>query len=203
MRFIFTLVMSSAPFLALATPGAVDQYDCHRDIATSEYHCHGDSSTAKQNHFLIGVTSINDAWLYSNGPMNVFSGGALEFEAATGFVGLHGSWGYQTHVTGANTYKLYGWDAGLKVGPNISRIGLHPYAEVGYFGTSFSRPNAVAYPLSGLQYGAGLVLNKPTYAIDLRILNRATSELEIMWTSLGAPGTNYYLRAQLGVYLRF
>ena len=188
---------------AQATPGAVDQYDCHRNYQTDKYHCHGSEQNAKQSHSLFGVSSRNDIWLYDNGPLNLFSGGAGEMEFGFNHVALHAGYGYQVHITGDTNYTLTGWDIGVKVGPNISRLGLHPYADIGYFNQSYQILNNPAIRFGGWQYGGGLIWNRNAIAFDLRLLNKTTGNLERIWDNLNGSGLTTHLSMQLGGYLRF
>ena len=198
---IIPLLAGLAP-LCFATPGAVDEYDCHRDFDTGEYHCHGSEDRAKQQHTLIGISSRTDVWRYSDGPMNVFSGAAGELELAFDLLALHGGYAYQIHMTGAEDYNLTGWDIGLKAGPNIARLGLHPYVEAGYFSQNFNLLFGQQLPFSGIQYGVGLIWNRNAMAFDLRLMNKTIDELEQVWTSLGAPGGIMNATGQLGLYFR-
>jgi hypothetical protein len=202
MKKIFLLYLC-LPLGAFATPGAVDQYDCHRDFETNEYHCHGDDASSKQSHVLIGVAVNSDVWTYVNGPYNVFAGARGVAEFATGFIGVHGGWSSQSHLTGTSDYSTYGWDVGLKLGPDISRIGMHPFVEVGYFSQNFAQPSGAAFTYQGLQYGGGFIWNRPKFAVDIKVLSRDTVDLELIWTQLGAPGVSLNLSAQVGGYLRF
>ena len=203
MKFALVLPCAGLVSVCFATPGAVDEYDCHRDYKTNEYHCHGSDNLAKQRHTLMGVSTRNDVWLYSDGPLNAFSGAAAEGEFGIDHVAIHGSYSYQLHVTGSSDYSLSGWDVGLKAGPSIARLGLHPYLDIGYFSQSFNLPFNQTLSFAGLQYGGGLVWNRPTLAMDIRLLNKTTTELAQTWTILGAPGLTANLTAQLGIYFRF
>ncbi len=199
------LLVACVVFLqsAHATPGAVDEYDCHRDYQTNKYHCHGSAQLAKQSHSLFGVTAKSDAWFYDDGPLNLFSGGSGEMEYGFGHLAVHAGYGYQVHVTGYRDYTLSGWDLGLKAGPNIARLGLHPYAEVGYFNQSFQIPNNPEITFDGMQYGAGIIWNRSALAFDFRILNKSTTNLKLIWVDLGGAGLTTHLTSQLGIYLRF
>jgi hypothetical protein len=202
MRFLTTLALW-LPVLAFATPGAVDKYDCHRDFQTNEYHCHGSEDASKQHHVLLGVVLNSDVWTYDDGPFNAFLGASGRVEVARSFFGIYGSWAKQSHITGATNYSIYGWDTGLKLGPSISRVGLHPFVDVGYYALNYELPTGDLYPFQGLQYGAGLAFNQPNLAMDVKLLNRDAAGLKNIWVELGEPGLTYNVSVQLGAYLRF
>ena len=85
---------------ALASPGAVDQYDCHRDTPSSDYHCHGARADAKPSQLQIGVQLAGDQWLWDNGPGNIFAGAALAGEWTFDAFALRGNYGHAMHLNG-------------------------------------------------------------------------------------------------------
>lgn len=197
--FLFLFGLSTTVW---ATPGAVDKYDCHKASDTGEYHCHGSKEQARQFHVLTGVTSTNDFWVYDDGPYSLFSGVAAQLEIGWGSVATYAAYHYQWHATGSADFMIRGWDAGIKAGPGIARVGLHPYALAGYFSNTFDI-NGRLTPYSGTQYGGGLVFNRADSSFDLRVLYRNPQDLRAIWQQLGYPGLIANLNVQLGYHFRF
>lgn len=186
----------------MATPGAIDDFNCHRAQDTGEYHCHGSKAQAKQYHVLIGALISNDLWFYDNGPFNMFSGVGGQLEIAWGPLAAYGAYHYQWHMTGSSDFSIRGWDLGVKAGPDIARLGVHPYAMIGHFSNTFEIRNRFI-PYRGLEYGAGLIANQAKTSIDLRILYRNPQDLRMVWQDLNYPGLTTNLSVQLGFHLRF
>lgn len=186
-----------------ASPGAVDQYDCHRDPQTNLYHCHGSQDQSQQTHVLIGIANVTDIWIYDNGPSNVFSGGSAQLEYANKFIAGYGSYNYQVHVTGNIGYRISGWDLGLKLGPNISRLGIHPYVAAGVNGYRFTLPSETFATYGGFEYGGGVIWNFSGFAMDARVMYRDPSSLADVWTGWGLGGLTTNLASKIGVYARF
>lgn len=201
-RVISALALLYAP-VAFASTGVVDRYDCHRDPQTREYHCHGTPANAKRSHFLLGAISSSDLWLYSNGPFSLFTGAGVQLEMAYDHAAVYGNYSYRVHVTGQDFYENSGWETGIKLGPEIARLGLHPYFTAGYFSHAFILPSQYSYAFQGLQYGAGLVWNHEKTGFDLRVQYRSPGELAAVWQELGAPGLTHDISIQLSANLRF
>jgi hypothetical protein len=201
-RVLLAAALFAAPH-ATASTGVVDRYDCHRDPQTREYHCHGSPENAKRSHVLIGAVSSSDLWLYSNGPYSLFTGAGIQLELAHDFAAVYGNYSFRVHVTGQDFYENSGWEAGIKLGPHISRLGLHPYATAGYFSHAFILPSQYSYDFQGLQYGVGLLWNNEKTGLDLRIQNRNSDALASVWDELGAPGLTHDISIQLSANLRF
>ena len=200
---LFGVSASVVSIACFASPGAVDDYDCHRDFQTNKYHCHGDEQQAKQSHYLFGLSSRTDVWMYDDGPLNLFTGGAGEMEFGFGHLAVHAGYSYQVHVTGYTDYTLSGWDVGLKAGPNIARLGLHPYADVGYYSQGFQIPNNSLEKFTGWQFGGGIIWNRNAFALDWRILKKTTTQLADFWDSIESGGLTQNYATALGLYMRF
>lgn len=202
MRPAVWIAFSLAMPFANATPGAVDQFNCHEDPTSGVYHCHGSEKESKLSHFLVGATFVIDQWLYDDGPANNFGGFGLEGEWSTRYLAAHASYQWQAHLSGESDYSLSGWALGVKAGNNISRLGTHPYVEAGYWTQAFNRPYGENYLLGGYQFGGGFVYNGPRYAADLRVVYKDTADLEAMWRELGYPTNALNLNFQFGMYFR-
>lgn len=185
-----------------ATPGAVDKYNCHRDNA-GNYHCHGDQAQSQLEHITLGIANTTDVWYYDDGPPNIFTGGTASFEYGKNSVTGYASYTYQVHIAGNIKYRLSGWGLGLKVGPNIARLGFHPYAVVGFHGKKFSTPSDNFVSYGGIEYGTGLVWNASNMGIDARILYRDPNALKEVWANWGIGGLTLNLASQIGFYARF
>ena len=185
-----------------ASPGAVDRYGCHRDPSTGDRHCHGSTEEAKRTHVLMGVISTTDAWFYNDGPANIFSGVGAQLEVGWEHIAGYGAYHYEWHLTGSRDFSVRGWDIGAKAGPDIAKLGLHPFVLAGFYSFTFEVPGQLL-PYSGLQYGAGLVLNRPSSAMELKLVYRDPADVEANWQLLGYSGVTATLNAQLGYHFRF
>lgn len=202
--FTFVPMLTFLSQLAFADPGAVDGYDCHNHHETNKYHCHGSERAAKESHFLVGVQAVSHSWLYDDGPPNIFGGAAFGIEYATNSLALYGNFGYQKHLTGDNWFTLNGWDAGIKIGKSISRIGGHPYLTAGWYSQNFYGGPESTLPslFSGYAVGAGYILNLDSFAVDARVQYLDTSDQSIFWSIIGFPADMHGIAAQLGVSIR-
>ncbi|MFT4674661.1 MAG: hypothetical protein ACI9RY_000884 [Reinekea sp.] len=188
---------------ALASPGAVDEYDCHRDTQSRDYHCHGSVADAKQSHLLIGGQFSGDQWLWDNGPGNLFAGAAVAGEWAVDSIAVRGNYSYGVHLNGNHGFALSGWDLNIKVGSGLARLGNHLFAQAGYANRRFIFPDSSAKPFDGFQMGVGWVRVMEKFAVDAVLLYQDPTALEQIWDDLNFPGKLTSYRASLGVYRRF
>ena len=188
---------------ALASPGAVDQYDCHRDTPSSDDHCHGAVADAKPSQLQIGVQLAGDQWLWDNGPGNIFAGTALAGEWTFDAIAVRGNYSYGVHLNGNHGFALSGWDLNIKVGSGLARLGNHLFAQAGYANRRFIFPDSSAKPFDGFQMGVGWVRVMEKFAVDAVLLYQDPTALEQIWDDLNFPGKLTSYRASLGVYRRF
>lgn len=200
-RCVFTLMLT-IPTLVIASPGIVDDYDCHEGGPDNQYHCHGSDDAAKVSHLLIGGTFSADSWHYGNGPMNLFAGVGVAVELANDFVAGYARWASQPHYTGDSGYRLSGWQAGVKLGSGIARIGLHPYGQLGYFSQQYQLVDSRVFDLAGFQFGGGVIQNFKNAAVDFSISYRDPRPAQQIWVDLDAPGLTAHLSTQLTIALR-
>ncbi|WP_411743156.1 hypothetical protein [Reinekea sp.] len=188
---------------AWSSPGAIDQYGCHRDKA-NVYHCHGDLTQAKRIHTLLGVGLKSTNWFYSDGPANIFIGPSLETELAFDAVAIRTGWTYQPLFFAAKDYSLSGWDMGVKIGKGLSRLGKHGFLEVGYFHNQFKQANGNVNLLNGYQLGAGFIFNKENWSFDGKFLFRDASSLSDYWNNeINIPTKVADYSFSIGAYRRF
>jgi hypothetical protein len=189
--------------VAWSSPGAIDQYGCHRDSA-NVYHCHGDFKQAKRIHTLIGVGAKSTTWFYSDGPANFFIGPSLEAELAFDALAVRAGWTYQPLLFAASNYSLSGWDIGVKLGKGLSRIGNHGFLELGYFHNQFNQANGNVNLLNGYQLGVGFILNKENWSFDGKFMFRDATDLRDYWNNeVNIPTEVADYSFSLGVYRRF
>jgi hypothetical protein len=187
---------------AFASPGVVDEYDCH--INAGVYHCHGDEKLAKKVHALLGISSKSTSWFYSDGPANFFIGPSIETELAFSRVALRASWARQPLVFGTNGYLLSGWDVGVKLGKGLSRIGKHGFVELGYYHSDFSLTDSTTTVFNSYQLGIGVILNKEHWSFDGKLLYRDPTPVENYWNDdANIPTSLNQLVFSLGAYRRF
>ncbi|MDN3647658.1 hypothetical protein QWZ13_01895 [Reinekea marina] len=189
--------------VVLASPGAIDRYGCHKD-SSNNYHCHGDLTQAKRIHTLVGLNLGSRIWFYGDGPANFFIGPSLETEVAFDALAVRGGYTLKPLWFGSSGYSLSGWDVGVKLGKGLSRLGKHSFLEVGYFNTPFKRPNKTDVVISGLQFGAGFILNTENWSFDGRITYRDVSKLEEYWNyqeNIPTEAADYTF--SVGMYRRF
>jgi len=188
---------------ALASPGAVDRYDCHRDAETRQYHCHGVLGAAKQSHLLIGGQLANSTWLWGDGPANSFAGPAVTVEWALNSIAARGSYGYNRHLTGDTEFGVSGWDLAIKLGHGLARVGNHLFVQGGYTTQRLNYPDKSFLPFGGIQMGVGWVSVSEKFAFDVTLLYQDPAPLEQLWAELKFSGEVLAFKATLGLYLRF
>jgi hypothetical protein len=203
MKKLLIATLGVAPTLTFASPGAIDQYGCHKDSA-GEYHCHGAANQAKRVHTLLGVSSKITTWFYSDGPANYFIGPAVVAEMAFNSVALRAGWSYRPLMFGASDYSLAGWDVGFKIGKGLSRLGKHGFVELGYFTDNFSQANSQETTLSSYQFGLGFIWNKNNWSYDAKVMFRDAAPASDFWNNVAnVPTSMSDMVFSVGIYRRF
>jgi len=202
--YLFAVFSICLPAFGLATPGSVDKNDCHHGGELKFFHCHGLKKYNKNSHTLIGTSIQSDAWFYGNGPMNLFIGGAVNFEKVHDFLAMYGGLNYLPHVSGDSSFFMTGWNLGIKYSKNLVMPGGHLYGHGGLFHQTFRKPvDDVVEPLFGLLAGAGYQWNFDTISIDGQFTLKSPSPAERMWAEFGAPGLKWHLSSKFAIYYRF
>jgi hypothetical protein len=203
MRRLYIVALFAAPTLVLASPGAIDEYGCHRDSA-KVYHCHGDFKQAKRVHTLLGVSAKSTTWFYADGPANFFIGPSLEAEFALDAIALRVGWAYQPLAFGASGYSLTGWDIGVKLGKGLSRLGRHGFVELGYYHNNFNQADNSVALLNSYQLGAGFIINTNNGSFDGKLIFRDAAPVHDYWNEVANVPTEVGQYAfSMGVYRRF
>lgn len=198
MRFaISTLSALTFGLIAItanADVGVLDRYDCHNHQKTGEYHCHGTVEKAKRGGVILGADTRVQAWASSNG-LFMFAGLAataeynrddLAITASYFFMPLlaNGAEGYDSN----DSIYLSGWEAGIKAGPGVGRLGSKVYGLAGWSfadltSTSDATPSG---SINGYYIGAGFGVNSDTITLDLAATYRDNSDVvDYLTESLG------------------
>jgi len=170
------LAASGLVSLASADVGVLDKYECHDHSETGQYHCHGDADLAKLGGFAVGLDTRAQGWSIGGDELILFAGAAVNTEYSYRWLALTGSYFYlpmvndnDSSVNFDNSIVQRGWEAGLKVGPGVGRLGSKIYATAGWSSAkltdSFDSSNDAS--LSGYYVGAGFGANTRALVFDV------------------------------------
>lgn len=204
-------VASAASSLALADVGVLDKYECHKHSETNKYHCHGPADLAKMGGVIIGADARVQTWMLDSGDPFLFAGAAVNVEYNYNWFAVTGSYFFMPLVTDVSdnnvavddSVYLQGWEAGVKVGPGVGRLGTKFYATAGWSNpdltdTGDSSNDAT---LPGYYVGAGFGANTNTLVFDVVATYRDATEVEAFLVDQGNDDpsvTNFDVRVGAG-----
>jgi len=182
--------------LASADVGVLDKYECHDHSETGQYHCHGDANLAKLGGLIVGLDARAQGWSTGDNELFLFAGAAVNAEYSYRWLALTGSYFYLPLVSGVddssvdfdNSVAQQGWEAGLKVGPGVGRLGSKVYATAGWSSAELSDSGDASNDatLAGYYVGAGFGANTQTLVFD------------VIGTYRDSAAVSDYLAEQLG-----
>jgi hypothetical protein len=159
-----------------ADVGVLDKYECHDHSETGEYHCHGAADLAQLGGFIMGLDARAQGWSTGNDELFVFAGAALNAEYSYRWLALTGSYFYlpmvnddDSDVDFDKSVAQQGWEAGLKVGPGVGRLGSKVYATAGWSSAELTDSGDASNDasLAGYYVGAGFGANTRTLVFDV------------------------------------
>lgn len=199
--------------LAYADVGALDKYECHNDKETGEYHCHGPADLAKLGGFIIGADTRIQGWS-TDDDLFMFAGVALNGEYNYRWFAVTGSYFFMPMVTGLNSDSVdfddtviqQGWEAGIKAGPGVGRLGSKVYVTGGW---SFANITDTGNSdndtsLSGYYVGGGFGYNTQTLVLDVSATYRGSSDVkDYIEEQQGSTSSVLVYDVRLGLGWRF
>jgi hypothetical protein len=178
-----SFVLATAISVANADVGVLDKYECHNHQETNKYHCHGPADLAKLGGFILGADARVQGWSASNGGVYLFAGVAVNAEYAHKWFAVTGSYFLMPMVTSANSEGVdyddsvlqKGWEAGIKVGPGLGRLGSKAYLAAGWSSPDLtdSGDETNNANLAGYYAGAGFGANTNTLVFDVMATYRS------------------------------
>ena len=154
----------------------LDKYECHKHQETNKYHCHGPADLAKMGGLIVGADARTMVWSTAGGILP-FIGIAANAEYNYNWIAVTGSYYYMPMVTDiteddvsvSSAITMQGWQAGVKVGPGVGRLGSKMYLAAGWNSPMITDTENSQYDrtLDGYYVGAGFGVNTNTLAIDV------------------------------------
>lgn len=175
LRTLFVAVTASAATsIAFADVGVLDKYECHKHQQTKEYHCHGPADLAKLGGFIVGADTRIQGWSTGSGDLFLFAGIAANAEYNHKWMAVTGSYFFMPLVTGVdsdtvtvdNSTYQQGWEAGVKVGPGVGRLGSKFYLTAGWSSPALIEDDG-STDLAGYYAGAGFGANSNGLTFDV------------------------------------
>jgi len=161
---------------ASADVGVLDKYECHDHGETGQYHCHGATDLAKLGGLIVGLDARAQGWSIGGDELILFAGAAVNAEYSYRWLALTGSYFYLPMVNNDgssvdfdNSVAQQGWEAGLKVGPGVGRLGSKVYATAGWSRAELTDSGDASNDatLAGYYVGAGFGANTQTLVFDV------------------------------------
>jgi hypothetical protein len=174
---VATLATVGASVTAFADVGVLDKYECHKNQETKKYHCHGPVELAKLGGVIVGADTRIQGWSGADNGLFLFAGVAANIEVNYKWIAATGSYFMMPQVTNADpeninfddSIYLQGWEAGLKFGPGVGRLGSKMYLTAGWSnpvvtdaGDASNNAN-----IAGYYAGAGFGANTQTLVFDV------------------------------------
>lgn len=174
-RIVSLIALTGAASFSLADVGVLDKYDCHKHQQTKQYHCHGDADNAKLGGFIVSAGAGTQIWSVGSNSIYLLAG-----------AGVTGEYTHMWYAVTASYYGKYlltedleanesvlqtGWDAGVKVGPGVGRIGTKNYVLAGWSGSTLTNDsdNTTA-ELGGYYVGVGTGYNWTAMSLDINVV---------------------------------
>lgn len=202
--------LSGLTTLAQADVGVLDKYECHNHGETNKYHCHGSNQLADLGGLILGGGTRAQGWS-TNDDLFVFAGISLNAEYNYRWLAVTTSYSYMPMITGDDatgtdfddTISQHGWDAGIKAGPGVGRLGLKYYLAAGWSITDITDKGDSSNNgrISGYYAGAGFGWNTRALVLDIMATYRDPSSIEDYLDekqSISANVTSADVRATLG-----
>lgn len=207
-RIASLVACSAAASFSLADVGVLDKYDCHKHQQTKQYHCHGDANNAKLGGLIVSAGARTQVWSVGDNSIYLLAG-----------AGVSGEYTHMWYAVTASYYGKYlltedleanesvmqmGWDAGVKVGPGVGRIGTKHYVLAGWSGSTLTNSidNTTA-ELGGYYVGVGTGYNWPAMSLDASVVYNDPTKANEYVESTQSESVAYDIGAQVSLGARF
>lgn len=211
MRFgpsLAVAVALAAGSYTFADVGVLDKYECHDHQQTGEYHCHGPADLAKLGGFIVGADARVQGWSAGNGDLFLFAGIAANAEYNYKWMAVTGSYFYMPLVTDVESGTVndavvqQGWEAGVKLGPGVGRLGSKYYITAGWSSPQLDNEGATS-DLSGYYAGVGFGANTNGLVFDVVATYRDATKAEEFLASEGTDTDVLSFDTRLSLGWRF
>ena len=171
------ILATSAASYSAADVGVLDKYECHNHQQTGKYHCHGPADLAKLGGVIVGADLRVQGWAGDPQGMFLFAGVAANVEYNYKWIAVTGSYFMMPMITNVDsesiTFRdsvyLKGWEAGIKAGPGVGRLGSKFYITAGWSSPDITDTGHAANNanLAGYYSGGGFGANTQTLVFDV------------------------------------
>ena len=206
------LATCAASFSA-ADVGVLDKYECHKHQTTGKYHCHGPADLAKLGGFIASADVRVQGWSGDPNGMFLFAGLAANVEYNYKWFAVTGSYFMMPMITGLDaenitfqdTVSLQGWEAGVKVGPGVGRLGSKVYLAAGWSNPDISDAGDAANNanLAGYYAGAGFGANTQTLVFDVIATYRDATKVSEYLANKGKSSDVFSFDTRVALGWRF
>jgi hypothetical protein len=199
--------MGAASF-TMADVGVLDKYDCHKHQETKKYHCHGDADNAKLGGFIVSAGARTQIWSIDDSSIYLLAGAGVTGEYTHMWYAVtasyYGKYLFTADLEADETVMQSGWDAGVKVGPGVGRLGTKNYLMAGWSGSVLTNSaDDSSTDLGGYYVGIGTGYNWTKMSLDINATyNDATKTNEYVEETQGVSVSND-LGVQISLGARF
>ncbi|MBU2864478.1 hypothetical protein QWZ13_01890 [Reinekea marina] len=207
-RIASLVVLSAATGFSMADVGVLDKYDCHKHQQTKQYHCHGDANNAKLGGLIVSAGARSQVWSVGNNSVYLLAGAGVTGEYTHMWYAVTASYYGKYLLTAdleANESVLQtGWDAGIKVGPGVGRIGTKHYVLAGWSGSTLTNSiDDTTAELGGYYVGVGTGYNWPAMSLDASVVYNDPTTANDYVESTQSESVAYDIGAQVSLGARF
>jgi hypothetical protein len=209
---VASIVFASITSAVQADVGVLDKYECHKHQETKKYHCHGPADLAKMGGVIVGADARTLVWSTAGGILP-FIGVAVNAEYNYNWIAVSSSYYYMPMVTDiteedvsvSSAITLQGWQAGVKVGPGVGRLGSKMFLAAGWNAPTITDSENSQYDrtLAGYYVGAGFGVNTNTLAIDVSANYYDPTKTNTYLIDRGAEADATVVDARVSVGWRF
>ncbi len=207
------LLATSAASYSVADVGVLDKYECHNHQETGKYHCHGPADLAKLGGVIIGADARIQGWSGDPNGMFLFAGVGANVEYNYKWFAVTGSYFVMPMVTNLDAENisfqdsvyLQGWEAGVKVGPGVGRLGSKVYLTAGWSSPDITDTGDAVNNanLAGYYTGVGFGANTQTLVFDVIATYRDSSAVSEYLANQGKESDVINFDTRVAVGWRF
>jgi hypothetical protein len=213
MRFNLAIIVSLISLMGIASfsaadVGVLDKYDCHKHQQTNQYHCHGNADNAKLGGLIISAGGRSQVWSIGDNSVYLLGGAGVTAEYSHMWYAVTASY-YAKYLMTADletneSVLQKGWDAGIKLGSGVGRVGTKKYLMAGWSSSTLtnSSDNTTA-DLGGYYVGVGTGYNWPTMSLDVNVVYNDPTKANAYVESEQSETVSYDLGAQVSLGARF
>lgn len=179
---VMTTTLGLASAISFADVGELDKYDCHKHQETRKYHCHGSTDLAKMGGLILGADLRTQAWSTSGDDLYLFGGASVNAEFNHNWIAVSAGYHYMPLISGVtgndvqfnDAVILQGFEAGVKAGPGVGRLGGKFFLTAGWSQSEISDSGDSSHDgeLAGYYAGAGFGANSRKMHFEVTVTYR-------------------------------